>query len=313
MRGGIIACLLLPMLAGCQQDSGCDLVKAAAVPLDAKGLLFVVPVTIGGHRLNMLLDTGAQRSVLDEGTVRRLGIPQDGRTATVMVGVAGGSPKFDANVDGMLLGDASISVDRMPVSTTGIPGIDGVLGLDSLRDYDLDIDGPKRMLALYRVRWCDRAEPPWNEAAVPIEGISTRMGWMQMPFEIDGVAVTGAVDTGASLTTITPRVARRLGLTEQAMADDRVIKLHVIAGEDTPARVHRFKTLQIGPVTAHNVSILVLAKDPPALGGGRQFEDTVIGQDLLRNRRVWFSIRTGRLYLSRRDNDTTAEPSTSGR
>jgi Aspartyl protease len=105
---------------------------------------------------------------------------------------------------------------------------------------------------------------------------------------------------------------RRLGLTAEAMADDRTIKLHVIAGSDTQARIHRVKTIRLGPITVHDASIVVLAQEPPALGGGKQFEDAVVGQDLLRNRRVWFSIATGRLYLSRRDDDTVAEPGTTG-
>ena len=111
------AALLCLLLAGCQQGAGCDLVKAAQVPLEPMNPLFAVPMTIGGHKLKILLDTGAQKSLLDEGTVRRLQIPQDGRTVTIIVGVAGGAPKFDANVDGMLLGDAPLSVARMPVST----------------------------------------------------------------------------------------------------------------------------------------------------------------------------------------------------
>ena len=134
-----------------------------------------------------------------------------------------------------------------------------------------------------------------------------------MPLDIDGVVVTAAVDTGASYTMIRPRIMQRLGLTEQAMADDRTIKLHVLAGSDIQARVHRVKTIRLGPITVHDASIVVLVQEPPALGGGRQFEDAVVGQDLLRNRRVWFSLATGRLYLSRRDNDTVAESGRIGR
>jgi hypothetical protein len=71
----------------------------------------------------------------------------------------------------------------------------------------------------------------------------------------------------------------------------------------TQARVHRFKTVHIGPVTARDVSFFVLVREPPALSGGRQFPDAVIGQDLLRNRRVWFSIATGGLFMSRTAGD----------
>ena len=114
-RSQVLIVLFLFVLAGCQHGSGCDVVKVSQVPLEARGQLFAVPLTLGNHTLSMLLDTGAQRSMLDEAAVRRLKIPQDGRTFTVMVGIAGGSPRADANVEGVLLGDAPLSVSRMPV------------------------------------------------------------------------------------------------------------------------------------------------------------------------------------------------------
>ena len=312
MRSEVIAGLLLLALSACAQGAGCDLVKVSQVPLEARNRLFTVPVTLDGHKLSMLMDTGSARSMLDEATVRRLKIPRDGRTFTVMVGLHGGSPKADANIESMLLGDVPLAVDRLPVSTLEGQGIDGIIGLDVLRDYDLDIDEPNSTLTLYRVRRCEPADPPWSEAAMPIDGVATRTSWMEMPFEIDGFMGTGTVDTGASFTAIMPRMMRRLGLTEQAMADDRTVRLHVIAGEDVQARVHRFETIRMGPVTVHNASILVLLKEPPALDGGRQFDDGVIGQDLLHNRRVWFSMRTGHLYMSRAGNDPSGNPTSSG-
>jgi predicted aspartyl protease len=299
--------LLLLALAGCAQGSGCDLVKVAQVPLEPRNRLFVVPVTANGHAIRMLLDTGSEKSLLATATVQRLSMTRDGRTSTILVGMAGGSQRTDANIDSMTLGGVPLSVDRMSVdSLVGYPGIDGILGLDILRDYDLDIDAPDRALTLYRVRRCEHAEPPWDEPATPIAGISTRMGWLEMPFEIDGVEVTAVVDTGASVTTITPRMLRRLGLSEQALASDRGLKLHVVAGDDAQARVHRFQTIRIGPIAAHGASIVVLAKDPPSLGGGRRFGEAAIGEDFLSSRRVWFSFSTGRLYISHKASDAAA-------
>ena len=307
MSSRLITGLLLLVLAGCGQGSGCDLVKVGEVSLEARNRLFAAPVAVSGHRLTLLLDTGAERSLLDQAAVRRLNIPQDGRTFSVEVGLGGGSPRADANVEGMRLGDVPLPISRMPVSTiAGVLGVDGILGLDVLRDYDLDLDGPQRTLALYRIRRCDDAVPPWDEPAVRFDDVATRTGWLQVPFEIDGVAAVGTVDTGASVTSITPRLLRRLGVTEQALANDRSLKLHVVAGEDEQARIHRFNTMRIGPLTLQNVPVIVLAKEPPALSGGRRFSDGVIGQDLLGTRRIWFSIATGRLFMSRGSRDAPA-------
>ena len=297
-------CLLLLAVGGCAQGAGCNLDKVAAVPLEPRNRMFTVPVTVDGHALHLLLDTGGARSLLIEATVRRLAIPQDGRTFTVMVGLAGGSPRPDANIASMQLGGVPLAVDRLPVSSFGgSPNIDGVLGLDILRDYDLDIDGPAHTLTLYHVRSCALADPPWSETALRVDRAATIGSWMEMPFEIDGISGMATVDTGATFTMIMPRMMRRLGLSEEALAGDQTVKLHVVAGEDAQLRRHLFGTVRLGPVTAHDAPILVMVKDPPALGGGRQFADAVIGQDLLRDRRVWFSLRTGRLYFSRRSGD----------
>jgi predicted aspartyl protease len=300
-------CLLLLALAGCAQGSGCDLVQVAQVPLEPRGRLFAVPVTVNGHAISMMLDTGSEKSLLAEATVQRLGVNRDGRTSTVLVGAAGGSIRTDASIDSILLGGKPLPANRMAVdSLVGYRGIDGILGLDILRDFDLDMDAPNRALTLYRVRRCERAEPPWDEPAAPIAGISTRMGWLEMPFEIDGTEEIGVVDTGASSTMITPRLVQRLGLSDRDLANDRIVKLNVVAGSETQARVHRFQTVRIGPITVHNADIIILAKDPPTLGGGRRFREAVIGQDFLGNRRVWFSFSTDRLYISRNGNDAAA-------
>ena len=303
LRGFISLLALLSAITGCAQTSGCDLVKVAQVPLLPKGRLFAVPTTINGHTLDMVLDTGAAKSMLVDASVRRFGIRKDGGTYTVLVGLHGGSPRADANIDSISLGGTPLSLDRMSVNSFNASGIDGVLGLDVLRKFDLDIDAPQRSLALYRIRRCDAADLPWSEAAVSIAGTSSMGSWMEMPIDIDGVRGRAVIDTGASYTMIMPRMMRRLGLTEQQLANDRTLTQHVIAGEDSTARFHHFGTIRLGPILAHNVSILVLAKDPPALGGGRRFSDAVIGQDVLRNRRIWFSFSTGRLYFSRRDGD----------
>jgi len=281
------------------------------VPLEPKGRLFTVPVSVNGRMTSMVLDTGAKANLLTDAAAERLGVVRDGRTATIVTGVAGGSLRADGRLDSMSLGGVPLSVDR--ISVNSYPGFDGVLGLASLKDFDLDIDAPNRALTLYRVRTCERADPPWSEPAISIAGASTRMGWLAIPFQIDSVAGTAVVDTGASFTMITPGLSRRLGLTEQALVNDRILKLHVIAGEDAQARVHRFQTMQIGPLTLRDVSVVVLAKKLPALGGGQSFSEALIGQNILSNRRIWFSFATDRLFITRTADDPPArEPGTPG-
>ena len=71
--------------------------------------------------------------------------------------------------------------------------------------------------------------------------------------------------------------------------------------------------MQIGPLTLHDVSVVVLAKKLPALGGGQSFSEALIGQNILSNRRIWFSFATDRLFITRTADDPPArEPGTPG-
>jgi predicted aspartyl protease len=183
---------------------------------------------------------------------------------------------------------------------------DGVLGMDILRDFDLDIDGPKRTLSLYRVRRCETADPPWDEPAVPVRGITSQRGRLRMPFEIDGIEGSALIDTGAQYTTIGQQMARRLGLTEQTLANDRVIKYYGVGGGSSPTHIHRFQLVSIGPVKARSVSLLVLTVDPPLLPNGTTVDENLIGQDFLAKRRIWLSYKTQRVAVSQRAGDEPA-------
>src|SRR5271169_882945 len=199
--------LLLLVLASGPSDAACDLVQIARVPLELKNHLFVVPVTLNGHAIGMLLDTGAQKSLLGEAAVQRLNLVRDSRSLTSLMGLSGTSAQPDVRIDSMSIGAAALSVDRLAVNSFGgNQPFDGILGLDILREFDLDIDGPKRVLTLYRIRRCEPSPPPWDEPAAPIAGFSARTGWLKVPFQLNGVAGIGFPDTGASNTMITPQM-----------------------------------------------------------------------------------------------------------
>jgi predicted aspartyl protease len=296
--------LLLLVLASGAADAACDLVQIAQTPLELKNHIFVVPVTLNGHAIGMLLDTGAQKSLLGEAAVRRLNLARDPQSITSLMGLSGTSAHPDVRIDSMSIGAVALSIDRLAVNSFGgHQPFDGILALDILRDYDLDIDGPKRVLTLYRIRRCAPAPLPWDEPAAPIAGFSTRTGWPKVPFKLNGVEGTGFLDTGASNTMITPQMAQRLGLTDQDLENGPMIKLHVIAGDDTPSHVHWFDSLQIGPAVSRHPYAYVLAKEPRPLGRDRNFGDGVIGLDFLGSQHLWISVGTERLYLARNGGD----------
>jgi len=303
-----VLCLLSTMLAGCEQNAGCSLVMVTQVPIQFRNRLPTVEVNINGHAARMVLDTGSNRSLVSEPAKQRLGLVEDQRFMTAIIGVAVTTMKVDVTVDSMMIGAAPLSVDRIMVGAVPLGAMaDGLLGMDVLREFDLDIDVPKRLLSLYRVRQCETADPPWDEPAVPIRGITTQFGRLGMPLELDGVEAAAVIDTGAAFTTIGQRMAQRLGLTEQKLADDQVGNIHGVGASSSRIYIHQFQSIRIGPLMERNVRLPVLMVDPQRLPNGNPVNENLIGQDVLGNRRIWFSFKTDRVAISLREGDQLAK------
>src|SRR3954468_6643653 len=96
VRLAVVALVLLGF-AGCASDTGgrqieaaCTLVRLARVPLEARGDMLFVHPRIDGEPIKLLVDTGAERTLLTEATVDRLRLPRDFQHATRTFGI--GSP-----------------------------------------------------------------------------------------------------------------------------------------------------------------------------------------------------------------------------
>ena len=95
----------------------------------------------------------------------------------------------------------------------------------------------------------------------------------------------GVLDTGAQLSTISMRMAERLGLEEEELAADGTVMAHGAAPDQVAVRLHRFRELRVGPTVVHWPTLPVV---PMSDGMG----DALVGADFLQGRRVWLSFAT---------------------
>ena len=139
----VVLCLLL---AACAQPvNECDLVRITHLPLSVNHRLLTVPVGINGQAVSMLVDTGAERTMITEETAERLKVTRDPRFMTRSGGVGGVTQSADARVDSFVLGGVGFPIDRVSVNRLG-PGVpfEGILGADVLLSLRFDIMmGPK--------------------------------------------------------------------------------------------------------------------------------------------------------------------------
>jgi predicted aspartyl protease len=295
--------LLLVFLARCDPapEIDCNLTMVAQMPLQVQDHLLVVPVGINGKWVHLVVDSGAERTMIGDAAANRLGLPHDPRYVVRSVGIGGATTTTDVTVDRLVIGGVHFPVSRIAVGTFNLQNVrglnaDGLLGADILLAFDMDIDVPDGKLTLYRSRICPNIQPPWPEPAVEITGVRARKDRLLLPFELDNVSGMAILDTGAQGSVLGVDMARRMGLNEQTMAGDPSIRQHGVGPGETVSHLHQFTLLRIGPVTQESPKLAVLQSD---FGVG----DALIGETFLQGRRVWLSFHNRQVFVSHRTNE----------
>jgi len=131
----------------------------ATVPVDVIQNTIVVPVTVDGHALRFILDTGGVNLLTSE-TVARLGLRSEGRLEAGGVGGQSVSVGF-VRVDSLVIGGAVV-LERQLLRELSIPGasdvlgvpVDGILGAEVLRRLVVRIDYAGQALTFTRPEEC---------------------------------------------------------------------------------------------------------------------------------------------------------------
>jgi hypothetical protein len=297
----LLALLLLPIAAG----AACVVDKKATVPLSVTGGAITVPVEVNGVVATMILDTGAQRSLVTQEAVERLGLARDQWVGTTMRGVGGIESRPNADPRSLTLGgvplvrrtlnhDTSLTVGVIPRTHIGNLVIDGVLGRDFLSLFDLDLDVPGHRLTLYQAHDCAGRFLPWegNYAAVPVT-LPTDSA-LVVPLTLDATPLRALLDTGASSSMIAAPGLFRLGLQPARFAGDPADQVSGMGSHIVTMHRHTFRSLQVGTQTTDSPVIWVA---PVHL---TPIVDMLLGADWLARRRIWISYATRQLFVGAR-------------
>ena len=97
-------------------------------------------VSVNGVPLTLLLDTGAERTVISPAALARTGLDSSGGRAVNILGVTGSAAAREVTVP--LLDVAGARVGPLPVIVhdVGVADIDGLLGRDVLDRFTLTVD-----------------------------------------------------------------------------------------------------------------------------------------------------------------------------
>ncbi|WP_408869862.1 aspartyl protease family protein [Gluconacetobacter tumulisoli] len=281
------------------QDGACEVIRVARVPLRDDGGYLSFPVSIAGQAVSMLVDTGSEGGLVNDGAVRALRLAIDPDRRTVMHGtggLAGVVPNVvvpDMRIGDVRLGDMSIPVGDLPGQPMIRPAIAGLLGGDVLARFDVELDVAGGWLSLWRVGAGSLAcggPPAWRGEydTIPLGREGHRV---TIDAELDGTAMTALVDSGARSRIVSTAMAERVGVGPDRLAVDPGGENSGVDGRAIAYRWHRFTSLRIGRELDRGPVLTVAPLHDRA--------DMLLGADWFAAHAVWISYTTGRMFVRR--------------
>jgi predicted aspartyl protease len=286
--------LLLGLSAtACATDpsGSCALQRVAELPLHVIGNVPLVTADINGRPANLVLDTGSNITMLNRAAADRLGVSWNERQPVAVGGAGGAARAFTATLPELALNGAATANVHVLVGQAPLPPLDGVLGINVLIGYEVDLDVPHRRATLYRARPCPAALPPWTTPFTRLPVQQQQSGHLFVPGELDDQPVFGMLDTGASFTTVGLEPARDAGVTAAALQANPARRAQSVNESGLVVRQRQFRTLKIGNDVMERLTLHV-ADLPPYAG------ELIIGGDYLATRRIWLSLVTGQVFVA---------------
>jgi hypothetical protein len=299
----LFALLVCVLASIAPAQAACRVELMSTVPIDLVDGHILVAVQVNDVDAAFIVDTGAERTLMGDDVVRRLGLERDGWVASTVLGLGGYQQRPNALPRSLRLGDVTLrrrtvtgdtSVTVGPLPMTELKGrpIAGLLGRDFLSPFDLDIDLPGGRMLLYDVRGCATGFLPWTTPYAAIPATAPIGAALVLQVLVDGRPLRALLDTGASASLIAAPGMFRLGLTPEMLARDPVGNGAGVGPAPVYMRHHRFAELRVGPEKTREPMLWVSPVHVVPI------VDMLLGADWLRSRRVWLSFATRQIFVA---------------
>lgn len=278
--------------------TGCIYVELATMPIKLTGPNFqpMIAGSINGQPARMLVDTGAQSSLLTRRAVDSLHL--DLRLLPGGVnGVGGVSDLYETPVDDIAVGKSHSGPTKMRVigDMAHQPAFDAIVGAPFLLQADMEFNLSERHLKLFRPKNCeDRFLAYWKEGDVNVVPFQRRYEHGPNPIltvMLNGMKIDAIIDTGADVSTITLNAAKKAGFTPDAPGVVKMPSSSGVGRRTVPQWNGHFDTFVLGSETIRDIRLAVADTTLPDF-------DMLLGRDFLRAHRVLFAMSQRKLYLT---------------
>jgi predicted aspartyl protease len=289
--------------AQAESPSDCQRYRLASLPLtyDRAGRP-QIEATIDGTKLQMMIDTGGIDSELNERTVEKLKLPKTRLETRARVYDAAGVPVLYSTVAGAFrIGAMSgknwpflVSGDDAAFTGSDLSG--GVLAPDILAKYDIEFDFGADKFAIFTHDDCPGRTVYWSMGDYGSLPFTIDDGYHIVAHaSLDGTGIDVLLDTGSSLSVMTDKVAREIGLDPGKMEKPA-------SSPDSGRRLYQAKVLDLNGMNIQNPKFLVIPEKNAAFANLGQHRPTVIlGDTALKQLHLYIAYREKVLYFTKAD------------
>lgn len=296
---GFAFVLALTVASGACADadgSNCQLTMFSKLPLNFDlGGRVNTPVTINGQAVNMLIDTGAPFSVVNQTTASLPGMRIFG-SGRLQIELYGGYKSHAIiMVQNSAFGDMRPGFHPFFVVPDALtPGVSGLLGADVLRNFDIEFDFADSQLDIFSQDHCPGRVVYWTRnpyARVPFT--MDQANHIRLPVQLGGGVTLAMINTGAQNT-----VGSFEDITEGLHIDPKDPALKPILDQQGHVWGYRypFKTLTFEGVTVNNPDIILVPNKISKFPADQR--QLIIGMNILRHLRMYIAYGEQALYLT---------------
>jgi hypothetical protein len=211
-KGFLIAFSIAVFASRASAADDCQLKKLASVPLlDPKNSAAIIPVSVNGKILRFSVDPSISATSMRADIATSLGLSM-GQTARGQFNYSARGKQLNVwtYVSNLTIGDENLGAG--PVSIRSLPSaVDGTVGSDILRKYDVDYDFAARKLTLFSSEHCRGA--PLSVLGEHATFVPFRLDYgnrVTVPILLDGKEIQAVVSTGIPTSLISATLADEL-------------------------------------------------------------------------------------------------------
>lgn len=278
-------------------DGACTLKEVADLPATFDGGEIAVDVGINGQKARFSLSTGSNITVINEPLVKRLGLSEVDMHART-VSQKGTQETMIALVQDFTIGAMTSHASKFVVIPGGGDGtagdITGVIGLDYLSHFDIELDPAQGRVRLFEPIPCERAVYWWDdhfEVPFTLNPLSEPV----ISIGLDGRQYRAYINLADSRSTIDIAEGHRnLGVPQSVQVTD-----------NSPEPEYAFKEMVFGPITLRNPKMLLERYKATAVDTGHHIREStsadapvILGMDVLGKFHSMISFGSGKIYFT---------------